>query len=578
MTLHAGPFAARLGLAAVVALCSGVLMAQTPPGPPDPTSPPRDSSGTPVPSAAAGVVRGRVIAADTGLPLRRVTVSLRSSGEERGLSTDTDAAGAFVFEAVPPGRYRLKASKARYVDTPLGARVPGGRGSALDVGEGQKIEGLTIALPLAGVIAGRVVDDAGEPVAGAQVMAVQRKRVSGAPRAAPSMYGGATDDMGMYRLFGLSPGRYYLLVRGDERHVDAVNVVHTSPTSLAPTYYPSTPVASEAQPVDVAAATETTADIALVATQVTTVSGEVVDAAGRTPVAGFITLLAAGVDDDPARQFSGSQVLTKSGAFTLSGVAPGDYTLIVRAFFDEAEMMRTVSSGTIDGAGFSMPLTVSGSSISDLRIVVPPPIAIAGRVHFEGEPPSGGAAAVSILASGLPENTGAATRTQVSADGHFTAQVPAGTWRFTAWAPGGWMVKRLQFRGRAIEPGAPVDVTGEPDARLDVLLTSQLTVVTGTASDTKGAPLVHYHAVIFPAEHKDQRWGDRTRIERADAQGRFRVEGLLPGDYLMAAVDDLEPGDAFDEEVLAALRPGATRVRVRHGQTESVALRLAPIP
>jgi hypothetical protein len=579
MTLATVRIATWAVLSAAVTLASpGAAMAQAPPAPPDPTTPPRDTSARPPAAApATAIVRGRVVAADTGLPLRRVTVSLRSSGEDRGLATDTDAAGAFAFEAVAKGRYRLKASKARYVDTALGARAPGGPGRAFDLGDGQKIEGVTIRLALAGVITGRIVDDAGEPVAGAHVMALQRKRVNGVARVTPTMYGRSTDDTGTYRLFGLPPGRYYLSVQPDEGPRSRLGVVNTSPTSLAPTYFPSTPVASEAQPIEVTAGTETSADIALVATQVTTVSGEVADSAGRVPLTGVIHLLATG-SDGPGRQFAGVQALTKSGAFTLSGVAPGDYTLGVRAFFDEAEVRRISRTGVVDGGGFTMPLSVSGTPISDLRIVVPPPIQISGRVHFEGEPPSVGPTSVSIVASAPSDPMDGSARTEVGADGRFTLQLRAGSWKIAAWTPRGWMMKRLQFRGRAIELGTPVEITSEPEAKLDVLLTSQLTVVTGTASDTEGAPLVDYHAVIFPAEQKEQRWDNRTRLERADAQGRFRIEGLLPGDYLVAAASDIEPNEAFDEDLLATLRPGATRVRVREGETETVALKLAPLP
>ena len=544
-------------------------------------APPRDPSAraaAPAPEAAGtAVVRGHVVAADTGLPLRRATVLLRETGEERSRAIDTDADGAFAFETLPPGRYRLKASKARYVDTALGARAPGRPGRPVDVAAGQKVEGLTIRLALAGVITGRVLDDAGEPVAGAPVMALQRKRAGDGTRLTPSMYSRSTDDTGSYRLFGLAPGRYYLSVQPDEGQRSRVGVVHTASTSLAPTYFPSTPVASEAQAIDVAAGTETNADITLVVTQVTTVSGEVVDADGRAPIVGFINLMARG-EDGAGRAFAGMQTMNKSGAFTLSGVAPGDYTLQVHAYFDEAEMRRVAISGTLEGHGVTMPLSVSGTAITDLRIVVPPAIEVAGRVHFEGEPPSGGPAAVSLLATAASGPQDGSSRTQVGPDGRFTLPLQAGSWRISAWAPSGWMMKRLQFAGRAIDLDAPVEITGEPGARLDVLLTSQLTAVTGTVSDADGKPLVNYHAVIFPADQTAPRWDHHMRFERADAQGRFRVEALPPGNYLVAAIDDIEPNEAFDEDMLAALRPGAVRVRIREGQTETVALKLAPVP
>lgn len=577
MSLSACRFALTVALAVAVVARPDALTAQTPSSSSDPTLPPRDPSARPPAAApATGIVRGRVIAADTGLPLRRVSVLLSSTTEQRGLETDTDADGVFTFDAVPTGRYRLKASKARYVDTAVGAALPGRPGRPFEVGDGQTIEGLAIRLAVAGVITGRVLDDAGEPVAGAPVVALQRKRVRGASRLTPSM-SRSTDDTGTYRLFGLSPGRYYLAVQPDEGSRSRLGVVNASPTRLAATYYPSTPVASEAQPIDVTAGTETGADISLARMQVTTVSGDVLDSAGRAPLFCFLHLVAAG-DDGAGQSFAGMQTASKSGAFTLAGVAPGDYTLSIRAFFDEAEMMRISRSGSTEGGSFTMPLSVGGTPITDLRIVVPPPVDIAGRVHFEGEPPAGGPAAISVLASSTSEHMQIAAQSEVRPDGRFSLRLQTGSWQFAAWAPKGWMVKRLHFRGRAVDPGAPVEITGEPDARLDVLLTSQLTVVTGTASDADGAPLADYHAVIFPADDTAWRWDHRMRIERADAQGRFRVEALPPGDYLVAAASDFEPNEAFDEDILAALRPGARRVRVREGQTEIVSLKLAQLP
>ena len=108
-------------------LWSITLAAQAPPGP-DPGRPAARSRRPAPASAVVGtaVVRGRVVSADTGLPLRRAKVSLRDAREPQGRSVTTDAAGAFAFEAVPKGRYRLRASKARYV-TPRWARAGRGR-------------------------------------------------------------------------------------------------------------------------------------------------------------------------------------------------------------------------------------------------------------------------------------------------------------------------------------------------------------------------------------------------------------------------------------------------------------------
>ena len=167
-------------------------------------------------------------------------------------------------------------------------------------------------------------------------------------------------------------------------------------------------------------------------------------------------------------------------------------------------------------------------------------------------------------------------RNPVGPDGRFTLRLRPGTWRFSPWTPPGWMVKRLTFRGTAVDPDAPVEVSGEPGGRLEVLLTSQLTAVTGTVSDASGAPVLEYHAIVFPAERPDPPHGrrHRTRLGTSDAQGRFRLDGLPPGDYLVAAVVDVDPGEAVSDDTIDSVRESATPVRVREGQTETVALKL----
>ena len=89
----------------------------------------------------------------------------------------TDSAGNFEFDAVAPGRYRLVASPgrhaARYLPAGYGTARPHDAGRVLQIDKGQEIRGADIALHIASAIEGRVVDEAGEPMAHVTVNAAR---------------------------------------------------------------------------------------------------------------------------------------------------------------------------------------------------------------------------------------------------------------------------------------------------------------------------------------------------------------------------------------------------------------------
>jgi hypothetical protein len=521
-------------------------------------------------------VRGRVVDAQTGLPLRHVAVSLRNDREPTGFSTLTEADGGFAFGAVPAGRYRLKAAKPRYVDAALGARRAGGPGRAFDVADGQTIDDLLLRLAVAGVITGRVLDDAGEPVVRASVWATRQRRGERRTQPGQGVFG-STDDTGTFRLFGLPAGQYTLAARADAAG-PRDGTLDTSGLALATTYHPGTLLPSEAQPVDVVPGIDTIADVTLIPTRVTTVSGEVVDTGGRPPLGGFVMLIPA-ARGDATRADGPTASVAKGGQFTLSGVAPGDYTLAVRAFFDESEILKIVGSGSLENTAFTVPLSVSTAPLADLRVVITPTIDLQGRVRVDGAPPPDGSVVVTAAAEGQPEGTMDGPRVTVGADGRFTLRVRPGRWQIAPVSTSKWMPLRMVFRGRSLDPLAPIEVTGDPDERLELHLTSQLTVITGTARTATGAPQRDYHAVLFPAEPAAALpYRNQPRVERADGDGRFRFEGMLPGAYLVAALAEFDAEEPLDDELLDGLRPTATPVRVTHDAIAPLTLNLSPLP
>src|SRR3954469_18342046 len=74
--------------------------------------PPRDTR----PSTGRAVLRGRVVASDTGQPMRRATVRA-SAPEVRGArSSSTDNDGRYEIRDLPAGRYSITVSKPSFVN------------------------------------------------------------------------------------------------------------------------------------------------------------------------------------------------------------------------------------------------------------------------------------------------------------------------------------------------------------------------------------------------------------------------------------------------------------------------------
>jgi hypothetical protein len=83
--------------------------------------------------------------------------------------------------------------------------------------------------------------------------------------------------------------------------------------------------------------------------------------------------------------------------------------------------------------------------------------------------------------------------------------------------------------------------------------------------------------VLFPME--PSRWlpeSRRLQGVRPSADGAFTLRNLPAGDYMVAAVDDVEPGEWFDPAFLQRLLPTAMKIAIADGEQKVQDIRLGP--
>lgn len=521
---------------------------------------------TPAPRGTA-VLRGQVVALDTGAPVRRAQVRVSAQSVREARLATTDADGRFEVRELAAGRYTMTASKGGFVTLQYGQRRPGESGTPLELADGQVLDRLLIGLPRGSVISGRVTDEFGEPVANAAVMAMRSAYTGGTRRLVPAGARDTTDDQGQYRLYGLPPGDYVVSANLRTREVTDPG---DDPSGYAPTYFPGTPNPGEAERVRLGLAQENSSvSFGLVATRLVSVSGQVLNSTGGPPPGGAVVLMPpGGARGAAAFMPGGGGRIDATGAFRIANVAPGRYQL----------QARTGVRG--EGEFARMDLTVGAEDVAGLTLVT----ALAGRVSGAVVTDTGAPLPVSgqpIQVSARPASPEAAPGLggggggRISDDGTFELGNLTDARVIRVSVPQGWMLKSVTLNGEDITD-TPIDVgPGQHLTGLRVAITQRIGTLTGTVVDTRKQPVLDATVVLFPSDEARRTFQSRfVRTARPDQQGTFRLTGLPPGSYMAVALQGLEDGQASDPEFLAGMEDLATRLALEEGESRSLTLEL----
>jgi 5-hydroxyisourate hydrolase-like protein (transthyretin family) len=515
--------------------------------------------------AGTGVIRGRVVRADTGEPLRRVQVRVDewTTGDQSApAATMTDAQGRYELTQLAAGRYQLKATRGGYVAVAYGQRRPFERGRPVELGEGAVLQNIDFALPPGAVVTGRVVDETGEAVARVSVSLDRRRYVDGSRRFVPES-GSSTDDRGEFRIFDVPPGNYVVVARFDSTELGSRDRLR-----YVPTYYPGTPLVSEAQRVTVAVGQEVPGIMIPLARAATATVRGVVRSSGQASFGPFTFVNAREIGGAGAYGARGTAIAGGDGSFAIAGLLPARYMIEARSLSD-AEFA-------------SAEVVVEGSDVAGVTLVLSKGATARGRIRFDTDK----------IPQGLRPSQVFVMPTLVDSFGDYEIAgmsggppVPHDDWTFELHGLRGrgfiraagltdWQMKRVLREGVDVTD-TPLDFATNIDG-LEIELTQRLTTVSGAVSDDRGGVALDTTVVVFADD--PAKWGPQSRFidtARPDQQGRFTIRGLPPGRYAAIAVGYLEPGEERDPDLLETWRQSATRFTLLEGETHAIDLSLS---
>jgi hypothetical protein len=429
------------------------------------------------------------------------------------------------------------------------------------------------------LITGRITDEMGEPIAGATVFAMRSMYFEGRRRLVPASFGGnpQTDDAGQYRLLGLVPGSYIVVATmRDTWTVTEGGVEQTM--GYAPTYFPGATSMTDARRITLGLGQEAAAtDFSLIPGRAAKISGTVLDSLGRPATGQSVGTTQEFRGPNGGSFFStGGSAVAADGTFTIKNVAPGDYKL----------QTRTSVPGKIPGTqvqeAAAMPITVSGVDIDNIVLVTSSGWSASGQITDE----SGGAPTLArdrIRIVGRPVTGDNDPRVgsllpdsgRVKNDWTFSVSGVYGPARLRVNLPDGWTVKAILRDGRDVADVAFDPKSGEELSGLQVIISNNVTTVTGQLTDDKGAATSDGTVIVFSADA--EKWAEDSRFVRSarpDQQGQYQIKGLPPGDYLAVAVDYVQEGMWNDPEYLDSIRRYAQKVTLADASTQSLSLKI----
>ena len=489
--------------------------------------------------AGTAIISGRVTERGTGQPLARFRVSLSleplSSETSRTTATVlTDAAGSYRFDGVRAGQYLITATPPEHVashlpqmfgnDDPLlttsGPRLP-----RVQVRAGDTIDA-NIAVSRSLAIEGRVMTPEGDPLADV-IVAVER---AGRAGDRPPI---TTDDRGVYRYYGLPPGRYRVCASPPASDVFSAGITRVP---VLKSCVPADGDSAGTAAIDLTTADVGNADIVMRRGRRFTVAGMIIDSAGAPFDGGDISF----VEQRASARRSSRVERHHSGRFLIPNVEPGTYVLAAESGPQQERGPRAHEFARQE-------IVVEHGDITAITMQTRRAALALGVVRFEGTAPDTSTTGLTVIArkdvaGDTPVSdvfTSRAVRDNLTFE---LGAAPEPVKLALNHAPSGWIVKSIFYRGRDVTEESVVLEDSDDPRAIEIVLTNHVSHITGRAIGVvRGTPTIVLAIRADRIVSTNPAFaGDAAPIAGSalvDDQGAFKLGPVEPGEYYVAAVD-----------------------------------------
>ena len=487
----------------------------------------------PQPTRFDCAIDGSVVNSQTGEPIARAHITLQSSGSTPSASTD------------PSGRWSL--SNVACGPAPLLVTRPGflqQARRAANLVSGSPVHDMKIELTPQSVVYGKVLDDQGDPVMGAEI-AVFIGRIAEGRVTFQRNFGGNTNDLGEYRVPNITRGKFIVCS-------SASNALQRDDLVGVQTCYPGPIEGGTASAMDVPAGREIKVDFTLR-------QGPAVHVRGA--VTGW-----------PEGRNGGVNIVPRSGPTAMTNIAvnrngrdgkfdfrvPGGSYMITVDYFEGSKHLLA-----------RVPIEVGATDIDNVVVTLDSGFTITGQVKISSQSQQTGARPQFGMNLRPAESTNGVGLLKWDNDHTSFAfnDISPGAYRLDVFPPSPFYVKSATLSGQDILNNEfSVAQSAGP---IDVVLADDGGSIEGDVVDSDGQQSSAGGGVIALRN---------GRAAVSQGVGHFKLVNLAPGDYTVYAWDDTNQVPYADEDWMRRNAGGGTAVTVSTGQNAQVKLTQQKVP